>query len=134
MFILTAAILTNVFSFSAASEKPVKSTYELDRDRDLEENVVRLRSLMQQKFGPRGADQEGFTDFARSLVFGGAQRGTSTTQDKEIEEDPAYEPNPEDIANAEDDLVADDEDRNVRKTSSQVCPTIYGIAYDRITC
>ena len=100
----------------------------------MQENVVRFQKKLAEKYGPDHKVQQDFSCFACSLVFGGQQKGTSNNQkntdcqDKEVEEDPAYEPNPEDIANAEDDLVADDEDRNVRKTSSQVCPTIYGIA------
>ena len=63
-------------------------------------------------------------------MYGGQQTGTSNNlkdtdcQDKEVEEDPSYEPNPEEIATAADDLHSDEDQRTVGKTSAQVCGTM----------
>ncbi|KAK1611868.1 hypothetical protein QYE76_035541 [Lolium multiflorum] len=67
-----------------------------------------------------------FSGFARSLVYGGVQIGTSNNlkdtdyEEKEVKEDPSYEPNPEEIATADDDLHSDEDQRTVGKTSAQI--------------
>ena len=96
----------------------------------MEANVVRFQKMLAEKYGPDHKVQQDFSGFARSLVFGGQQKGTSNNQkntdcqDKEVEEDPSYQPNPEEIATADDDLHSDEDQRTVGKTSSQVCGTI----------
>lgn len=59
-------------------------------------------------------------------MYGAAQKGTrpnpKTTQPQEnsAEADPAYEPDDAEMANADDELDTEDEERNVGNPSSQV--------------
>ena len=97
----------------------------------MQENLLRMTKILAEKYGQGHEIQQDFSGFARSLVYGGLQIGTSNNQkgtdcqDKEVEEDPSYQPNPEEIAAAEDDLHSDEDQRTVGKTSSQVCGTIF---------
>jgi hypothetical protein len=115
---------------SAETENPVKPAYELVKEREMQENIVRMGKFLAERYGPGHKIQQDFSGFARSLVYGGRQIGTSNNlkdtdcQDKEVEEDPSYQPNPEEIATADDDLHSDEDQRTVGKTSSQVCGTI----------
>ena len=96
----------------------------------MKEKLVRMSKKLAEKYGQGHEIQQDFSGFARSLVYGGLLIGTSNNQkgtdcqDKEVEEDPSYQPNLEEIA-AEDDLHSDEDQRTVGKTSSQVCGTIF---------
>jgi hypothetical protein len=115
---------------SAQTENPVKPAYELVKEKQMQENVQRMEKVLAERFGPGHKNQQEFSSFARSLVYGGIQIGTSNNlkdtdcEEKEVEEDPSYEPNPEEIATAEDDLHSEEDQRTVGKTSAQVCGTM----------
>lgn len=115
---------------SAQTENPVKPAYELVKEKQMQENVERMEKVLAERFGPGHKNQQEFSSFARSLVYGGIQIGTSNNlkdtdcEEKEVEEDPSYEPNPEEIATAEDDLHSEEDQRTVGKTSAQVCGTM----------
>jgi hypothetical protein len=115
---------------SAQTENPVKPAYELVKEKQMQENVERMEKVLAERFGPGHKNQQEFSSFARSLVYGGIQIGTSNNlkdtdcEEKEVEEDPSYEPNPKEIATAEDDLHSEEDQRTVGKTSAQVCGTM----------
>jgi hypothetical protein len=115
---------------SAQTENPVKPAYELVKEKQMQENVQRMEKVLADRFGAGHKNQQEFSSFARSLVYGGIQIGTSNNlkdtdcEEKEVEEDPSYEPNPEEIATAEDDLHSEEDQRTVGKTSAQVCGTM----------
>ncbi|KAK1654032.1 hypothetical protein QYE76_071837 [Lolium multiflorum] len=110
---------------SAETQNPVKPAYELAKEKQMQENVVRMEKIS-LKYGPAHKFQKDFSGFARTLVYGGVQIGTSNNlkdsvcEETEVEEDPSYEPNPEEIATADDDLHSDEDQRTVGKTSAQI--------------
>jgi hypothetical protein len=115
---------------SAETENPVKPAYELVKEKEMQENIIRMEKILAERYGPGHKRQQDFSGFACSLVYGGRQIETSNNlkdtdcQDREVEEDPSYEPNPEEIATADDDLHSDEDQRTVGKTSAQVCGTM----------
>jgi hypothetical protein len=115
---------------SAETQNPVKPAYELAKEKQMQENVVRMEKIFAERYGPAHKFQKDFSGFARTLVYGGVQIGTSNNlkdtdcEEMEVEEDPSYEPNPEEIATADDDLHSDEDQRTVGKTSAQVCGTM----------
>ena len=85
----------------------------------MQENAVRVQKLMQGKFVVGRSNPDAFKDVAHAFVYGGPQPGTeqfkhsTQVQHKAMEVDPAYEPNTEEMANAESEITAEMEQRKV---------------------
>jgi hypothetical protein len=85
-----------------------------------------MSEVMKQKVVEAGKPMEDFTAMACAFVYGGAQPGTkpigkeTQPQQKEINEDPNYEPNPTEEPTPDDEFAADEEEHNVDKSSSKV--------------
>ena len=92
----------------------------------MEENVARLQQAMEAKFAAGGITPQDFREVARNFVYGGIQSGINQKQiepqpqDKDLQADPAYQPDDEELANEDDEFDTDEEERNVSKRPSQV--------------
>jgi hypothetical protein len=95
----------------------------------MEENVSRMSELLKKKAIDQGKPMKDFTSIACQYVFGStAKKPVAVTKQKEaqrkekdITEDPNYEPDPADEPTADDHVfVADEEEHVVVKSSSKV--------------
>ena len=95
----------------------------------MEENVSRMSELLKKKVVEQGKPMEDFTAIAREFVFGSTatkpvavtKRKEAQPQEKDITEDPNYEPDPADEPTSDDHVfVADEEEHVVVKSSSKV--------------
>ena len=92
----------------------------------MEENAARLQQAMEAKFAAGGLNPQDFREVARTFVYGGLQSGInqkqneSQRQHKDLQDDPAYQPDDEELGNEDDEFDADEEERNVSKRPSQV--------------
>ena len=89
----------------------------------MEANAARMKEILGKNAGGAGADKDDLMQFAHNLVYGGAQKRTvpnkAGTEQEDQEDDPAYEPDAADLANAADDLI-DEEETTPPKTTSKV--------------
>jgi hypothetical protein len=113
--------------FSVTQDKTANA-YENVRKQVMEENVSRMSEVLKQKSIENGKPMQDFTAMARELVFGAtARKPVAVTKGKEaqpkekdITEDPNYEPDPADEHTADDVFVPDEEEHDVVKSSSKV--------------
>ncbi|KAM0839819.1 hypothetical protein ACQ4PT_060056 [Festuca glaucescens] len=92
----------------------------------MEENVSRMSEILKRKAVENGKPMQDFTVIARSFVFGDPHPAVTVTkgkeaqlQQKEITEDPNYEPDPAEEATADDEFVPDEQENDVVQTSSK---------------
>jgi hypothetical protein len=113
--------------FSVTQDKTANA-YENVRKQVMEENVSRMSEVLKQKAIENGKPLQDFTVMARELVFGATSRKLvavtkgkeAQPQEKDITEDPNYEPDPTDEHTVNDVFVPDEEEHDVVKSSSKV--------------
>ena len=98
--------------------------YLLERQRNMEANAACMQKILGKNAVASGVEKEDLMQVARNLVYGGAEKGTmankARTEHTEIDADPAYEPDAAEIANADDDLLIDEEETSLANHSSKV--------------
>ena len=78
----------------------------------MQHNAIRVQKLMQENFD--STDPAAFKDVALAFLYGGPHPLTQQLQhsthlhDKDMEVDPAYEPNAEEMANAEEEIAEEE--------------------------
>jgi hypothetical protein len=113
--------------FSVTQDK-IADAYENVRKQVMEENMSLMSEALKQKAIENGKPMQDFMVIAHELVFGAtARKPVAVTkgkeaqpQEKDITEDPNYEPDPADEHTADDMFVSDEEEHDVVKSSSKV--------------
>ena len=83
----------------------------MQRAKTLEQNQAQMHEVLKQRAIAQGLPLEDFNKLAHSYVYGGANKpneNKSQMAHKDPEADPAYEPDDEDLANAEEELARDE--------------------------
>jgi hypothetical protein len=99
------------------------------------ENQTRLLDALRDMHVKRGLPMDDFEELARKIVYGGAHIVTKPDQknkDKEQNEsqpDPTYEPDEEEMNNADDDIGTDKEEHNVHKQKTKVIILFYLVIF-----
>ena len=124
----TTSKVNKSFSFLVDPEIPVKAAIELERDKQMQENLLCMSQMLakfgevEKRYDPN--NKEKFDEYARSLVYDGVQKGTTSKgrntdcQVQRVEDDPTYEPNPEEMSTTDAELDAHEEQRNGGNTSA----------------
>jgi hypothetical protein len=99
---------------------------ELDRQITMEEYASRMKEIFKKRIFLAVLPPEEFSILAHSMVFGASQKVTRQNQkpahpqQNKAEGGPAYEPDDAEMANSDDGLEIEEEERNAKNTSSKV--------------